>query len=198
MTSIDQFLAVRDVRDVPSTTVLVAENDLATADRDKIRTLLTAAFPGYARLWTTRDFWGGPPDFRLLSRDLTGRLIGHLALARRLIKIDTQSVLIGGIGSVAIFPEMQGQGVGQELLTTLKSILERDVPVDFGFLQCRDAVTGFYERSGFTRINQKVRSFDPDHRIWQVDDAAAMIFPALKPVEAWPSQGIVDLMGMPW
>lgn len=180
------------------TVALIAEHDLAAADRADIRALLTGAFPGYANLWTESDFWGGQPHFRLLSHDQTGQLIGHLSLARRQIEIGTQSALIGGIGAVAILPDMQGQGVGRELLSALKSVLLRDMPVEFGFLQCRDAVIGFYERGGFTRLQQQVRSLDPDHREWQIDDVAAMILPALKPLDAWPRHGIVDLKGMPW
>ena len=182
----------------PTTCLLIAENDLGAADREKIRALLTAAFPKYANLWIAADSWGGPLEYRLLLRDLTGRLVGHLGFSRRVIEIGGKRRLIAGIGTVAILPDMQGQGLGMRLLGELRIVLRRDVPVEFGFLQCRDAVVGFYERAGFTRIKQTVRSFHPDQRRWQMDDAAAMILPAGPTADTWPKDGIVDLMGMPW
>lgn len=181
-----------------TTCLLIAENDLATPEREKIRALLTAAFPKYANLWIAADSWGGPLEYRLLLRDRTGRLVGHLGFARRLIEIGSQRRLIAGIGTVAILPDMQGQGFGKHLLGELQIILRRDIPVEFGFLQCRDAVIGFYERAGFRLIPQPVRSFHPDQRLWQIDDAAAMILPAGATAESWPRNGTLDLMGMPW
>ncbi|HEX9446782.1 MAG TPA: GNAT family N-acetyltransferase [Dongiaceae bacterium] len=184
--------------DQRTTSTLIAENDLTGADRNKIRAFLTAAYPGYAELWTQQDFWGGPPEHRLLLRDPSGRLVGHLGFARRLIEVDARAVRIAGIGAVAILPEMQGRGIGRHLLAELTAILRHDVAVEFGFLQCRDAVIGFYENCGFQRITQQVRSFDPNFRRWQVDDAAAMILPASATADSWPRHGLVDLMGMPW
>jgi len=181
-----------------ATTRLVAENDLGDTDRTLIRDLLTAAFPGHAALWLARDFWGGPLEYRLLLRDVAGRLAGHLGFARRLIRINDQPVLIAGIGAVAILPDWQGQGAGRQLLAALKACLATNAMVDFGFLQCRDDVIGFYEKSGFHRIRQPVRSFDPDRLVWQTDDTATLILPVALPLQAWPRDGIVDLMGMPW
>lgn len=180
------------------TAVLIAENDLAIADRKKIRALLTAAFPGYEDLWVIHDSWGGPLEQRLLLRDLSGRLVGHLGFARRVIEVGGHPVSVAGIGTVALVPDMQGQGLGRHLLHELAVILRQDMKVDFGFLQCRDAVIGFYEKSGFIRITQQIRSFDPDRRRWQFDDTAAMILPARSGLGNWPQEGLVDLMGMPW
>lgn len=183
---------------VSATCFLVAENDLSTADRKKIRALLTAAFPKYAKLWIVDDSWGGPLEYRLLLRDLTGRLIGHLGFARRLIQVNNQTRLIAGIGTVAILPDMQGQGLGRRLLSELAIILTHDVTVEFGFLQCRDAVIAFYEKAGFSHVAQPIRSFHPDDRRWQIDHAAAMILPVTAKMESWPRDGTIDLMGMPW
>jgi aminoglycoside 2'-N-acetyltransferase I len=177
---------------------LVAENDLTAHDRQNIRTLLTAAYPQYAHLWMQQDFWGGPAEYRLLLLERTGRLAAHLGFARRLITVGESPFLVAGIGAVAVLPDLQGQQVGRQLLRDLRQVLCTDLPVDFGFLQCRDAVVGFYVKAGFSRIAQQVRSFDPDKRLWQIDDAAAMVLPARASIDVWPAQGIVDLMGMPW
>lgn len=184
--------------EAPLTARLIAENDLTAHDRGNIRRLLIAAYPQYAELWAQCDFWGGPAEHRLLMLDHTGRLVAHLGFAKRLILVGDQAVTIAGIGAVAVLPDMQGQQVGRRLLQRLQQILRDDVPVSFGFLQCRDAVVDFYIKAGLTRVQQLVRSFDPDHRRWQTDDAAAMILPAGQPVQDWPRSGLIDLMGMPW
>jgi len=183
---------------LPLTARLIGENDLSAHDRHNIRRLLIAAYPQYAELWSLRDFWGGPAEYRLLLLDLSGRLIAHLGFARRLIRVGDQTVMIGGIGAVAVLPDMQGQRLGRHLMQRLHVILQNDTPVSFGFLQCRDAVVDFYAKAGLTRVKQLVRSFDPDHRRWQTDDAAAMILPARSSLEDWPRSGVIDLMGMPW
>jgi aminoglycoside 2'-N-acetyltransferase I len=182
----------------PLTARLIGENDLTAHDRSNIRHLLIAAYPQYAELWALRDFWGGPAEYRLLLLDHTGRLVAHLGFARRVILVGDRTVLVAGIGAVAVLPDLQGQQVGRRLLHRLQHVLREDVPVSFGFLQCRDAVVDFYVKAGLTRVTQLVHSFDPDHRRWQTDDAAAMILPALAPAQDWPASGLIDLMGMPW
>jgi GNAT superfamily N-acetyltransferase len=183
---------------LPLVARLIAENDLTAHDRQNIRSLLIAAYPQYEHLWTQHDFWGGPAEYRLLLLERTGRLAAHLGFARRLIKVGETPLLITGIGAVAVLPDLQGQQVGHQLLRDLRQCLCIDLPVDFGFLQCRDAVVGFYAKAGFRRVGQQVRSFDPDNRLWQIDDAAAMVLPAKAPIDAWPTHGLIDLMGMPW
>jgi aminoglycoside 2'-N-acetyltransferase I len=177
---------------------LIAENDLTQHDRQNIRHLLIAAYPQYAHLWSEQDFWGGPAEYRLLLVERTGRMVAHLGFARRLIRIGETAVLVAGIGAVAVLPELQGQHVGRRLLGELQRVLRTDLPVEFGFLQCRDVVVDFYVKAGFSRASQEVRSFDPDKRLWQIDRAAAMILPAGAAIEAWPQHGVIDLMGMPW
>lgn len=182
----------------PATFRLVHENDLAASDRALIRGLLTAAFPAHAALWQERDFWGGPLEYRLLFRDVSGQLVGHLGFAHRLIEVGSQRIKIAGIGAVAILPDYQGQGWGRRLLSKLGTHLATEAEVEFGFLQCRDVVVPFYEKLGFHRIAQQVRSFDPRHSRWLTDDAAALIRPVSAGLTSWPRVGIVDLMGMPW
>jgi len=186
------------VTEQPATFRLVSENDLGSSDRLQIRDLLTAAFPNHTSLWRERDFWGGPLEYRLLLRDISGRLVGHLGFANRLIEVDGQRIKIAGIGAVAILPEAQGLGWGRRLIAQLATHLRAEADVEFGFLQCRDVVVPFYERLGFCRIAQLVRSFDPQQLRWQTDDAAALILPVTAGIDRWPRDGIVDLMGMPW
>ncbi|MDY0884290.1 GNAT family N-acetyltransferase [Dongia soli] len=183
---------------LPLVARLIGENDLTAHDRQNIRSLLIAAFPQHQHLWTQQDSWGGPSEYRLLLMERTGRVAAHLGFARRLIKVGETTLLIAGIGAVAVLPDLQGQQVGKQLLRNLRQLLCTDLPVDFGFLQCRDAVVGFYDKAGFSRVAQQVRSFDPDKRLWQIDDAAAMVLPVGASIDAWPAHGIVDLMGMPW
>ena len=73
-----------------------------------------------------------------------------------------------------------------------------DLPTDFGFLQCRKAVIGFYECGGFVRAYQPVRFFDPDEQQWALNAEPTMVVPVLAELAAWPGSGEVDLHGLPW
>ena len=89
-------------------------------------------------------------------------------------------------------------GVGKQLLHEPHQALTHTVPTDFGFLQCREAVAGFYERGGFVRAPQPVRFFDPDEQQWVLDTGPTMVLPVLRGLKTWPGDGEVDLRGLPW
>lgn len=179
------------------TAQLVAEKDLTRDQEQRIQALLLAAFPQYEAIWSRHSFWGGPAEYRLwLEQD--NKMIAHLGFANRNIRVGEQEVLIAGIGAVATHPEFQGRGVGKQLFAELKKILHRRPPVDFAFLECREAVIGFYEKAGFTLHRQIVYCFHPKKREWIHDDGAKMVMPIHKSLEEWNADGLIDLGGMPW
>ncbi|MGL4608428.1 MAG: GNAT family N-acetyltransferase [Trueperaceae bacterium] len=176
---------------------LVAEKDLSRAQEERIQALLIAAFPQYRDIWSQKSFWGGPAEYRLwLEQDQT--IIAHLGFAPRNIRVGEQEVLIAGVGAVTTHPNFQGRGMGQQLFAELQKILLTKTPVDFAFLECREAVIGFYEKAGFTLHRQIVYCFHPDKQVWIDDDGAKMLMPIHKPLEAWDKDGRVDLRGTPW
>jgi aminoglycoside 2'-N-acetyltransferase I len=167
---------------------LVAEPDLTPEDDAAIRELLAAACPG--RRWASR------PDLRLLLiRD--ARLVGHLAIERRVIEVGSADVAIAGIGDVAVLPDLQRQGLGRQLIDELLRVLLTDLPVSFGYLTAGPADAGFYRAVGLTRVDVTVRYKDPERGTWDVADPLNFVLPAGSPIAAWPP-GPIDLRGTPW
>jgi nodulation protein A len=176
---------------------LVGEKELTRDQEQRIQALLLAAFPQYKEIWSRHSFWGGPAEYRLwLEQDQ--KMIAHLGFAKRNIRVGEQEVFIAGIGAVATHPEFQGKGVGKQLFAELRKILLTQLSVDFGYLGCREAVIGFYEKAGFTLYRQRVYCLNPYEQQWNYDDGAQMVMPIGKPLEDWDANGLIDLRGMPW
>jgi nodulation protein A len=176
---------------------LIAEKDLTRDQEGCIQTLLLAAFPQYKDIWSKHTFWGGPAEYRLwLEQDK--KMIAHLGFAKRTIRVGEEEVLITGVGAVATHPDFQGRGVGRQLFAEFKKILLTEIHVDFAFLECREAVIGFYEKSGFTLHRQTVYCFHPGKQAWIYDDGAKMVMPIHKSLDEWNANGLIDLRGMPW
>lgn len=80
----------------------------------------------------------------------------------------------------------------------LRTVLRETCPVDFGFLECRETVAGFYARVGWRRIMQTVRQQDIESGAWIERNGPTLILPAQRTFEEWPHGGLIDLRGLPW
>jgi nodulation protein A len=178
-------------------TRLVTEKELTKPQEQEIQDLLIAAFPNYKDIWSKHSFWGGPAEYRLWTQQ-DQKMIAHLGFAHRIIRVGVQEVLIAGVGAVATHPDFQGQGLGRQLFAEFKKILLTELPVDFAFLECREAIIPFYEKAGFTLHRQMVYCFHPDKQAWIYDDGAKMVMPIHKSLADWNANGLIDLRGMPW
>lgn len=137
-------------------------------------------------------------DHRLWIEDSSGDIAAHLNFERRLIGVGDHDVLVAGVGGVATKPGRQGRGLGRWLTAGLRRILTTEVPVEFGYLGCREEVVGFYERVGWHRIYRKVREVDPGSRKWTLSEDPTLIMPAAAQLSAWPEEGAINLRGMWW
>ena len=107
-------------------------------------------YPQFTDLWVGVSYWGGEPEHHLWLAE-EGRPLAQLGFGRRVIGVGAQDIQIAGVGAVCTDSNWQSQSVGKRLLHKLHYVLLQDIPADFGVLQCRKAVTGFYERGGFVR-----------------------------------------------
>jgi aminoglycoside 2'-N-acetyltransferase I len=160
--------------------------------------LLVSSFSGAsAEHFRTSSYWGPRPTHRLWLEDQNNAIVAHLDLETRTIQVGDDDVLVAGIGEVATAPHLQGSGIGRRLMAELQQVLQSDVPVSFGILQCGDQVIGFYETTGWQRIDAPVRAIHPDSGQWETITNNVLITPGTLPVTAWP-EGPVDLRGLLW
>jgi GNAT superfamily N-acetyltransferase len=177
---------------------LIDERDLSAEQDAAIRTLLVSAFSKEsAEHFRTSSYWGPRPTHRLWLEDQHHAIVAHLDLETRTIQVGDDEVLVAGIGEVATAPGLQGSGIGRRLMAELQRVLKTDVPVSFGILQCGDQVLGFYESTGWLRIDAPVRAIHPDSGQWETITNNVLVTPGMLPIDAWP-EGAVDLQGLLW
>ncbi len=181
---------------------LVPEDTLTDIEHDTIKRLLVAAFPQYADIFSAASYWGARPEYRLWMETADGEMLAHLDFGRRMITVGDCEITVAGVSEVATHPDWQGRGVGRQLMAHLRMFLQMDFHVPFGFLNCREAVVGFYTSAGWHRVPQSTRFLDPDTNQWTKITSPAMILPAFASESldqyAWPSEGLIDLRGLPW
>jgi nodulation protein A len=174
------------------------ESQMSAGLESEARELLVTAFPGYAEFFRTTSFRGSIPEHRLYGRNEAGNLIAHVECGPRVALVANQQVRILGIGSVAVHPAYQGQGLGREMFSHLRASAIKQELADFGHLQCREAVAGFYQRAGFERLAQPCISIYHETGELETYHGPVMALPLSREMNQWPRGGFVDLQGMAW
>ena len=174
------------------------ESEMTCAFEAEARELLVLAFPTHADFFRKTSYRGSVPEYRLLGRNKEGKLLAHVECGPRLATAGGHAVLVLGIGSVAVHPRTQGAGVGREMFNQLKSYATESQLADFGLLECREAVAGFYQRAGFERVTQPCTSVHHETGESETYHGPVMVMPLLRPMHEWPRGGEVNLNGMTW
>jgi nodulation protein A len=164
----------------------------------EVRELLVTAFPAHAEFFQKNSYRGSIPEYRLVGRDGVGKLVAHLECGPRVALVANQHIRILGIGAVAVHPAHQGQGLGREMFSYLRaSAIEQEL-ADFGHLQCREAVAGFYQSAGFERVAQPCTSIHYETGKLETYHGPVMALPLLLAMNRWPRGGVVNLQGLSW
>ena len=174
------------------------ECDMTTGLEAEARELLVLAFPNHADFFRKTSFRGSVPEYRLFGRDVEGNLCAHIECGPRVASANGQTVRILGIGSVAVHPAAQRRGIGREMFARLRTYAIKHQLADFGFLECREAVVGFYQRAGLERVAQPCTSVHHDTGKLETYHGPVMVMPLLLPMREWPRGGEVNLNGMSW
>jgi nodulation protein A len=177
---------------------LVSQAQMSARLETEVRELLVEAFPQHADFFRTASYRGSVPEYRLLGRVDSGALCAHVGCGRRVARVADHPVRILGIGAVAVRPALQGQGLGREMFAALHAAAIGGELADFGFLECREAVAGFYERAGFERVAQPCTSMHHETQAWETYEGPVMVMPLLRSMAHWPRCGAVHLQGMSW
>jgi predicted N-acetyltransferase YhbS len=176
------------------------ETALTPTEHLALSALLRAAFPGpqFApdRSWPSS--WARK-QARIWLADADDAPVAHLGIERRLVGTPAGDLLIAGVGDVAVSPAHQDTGLGAELMRALDTALRSgEFAVDFGFLQCREAVTGFYARTGWTAVGNPTRHLSvTDARTVREGRWPTFVRPGRRGLADWPA-GLIDLRGLPW
>ena len=137
------------------------------------------------------------PDLTLVVFD-GPRWAATAELAGRRVRVGTAAVRIAGVSGVMTHPEYRGRGLAREIMTlVMKTAAERYGDVDFGLLDCRNELVGFYEPLGWRREPGRIfYTLDGVRGMYDSEHVNIMVYP-LTHGAVWPG-GDVDLLGLPW
>ena len=167
----------------------IPEIELGPADEAMIADLLMRAFgPDF----DGRSYYKQRPHLRLVIRD-EGRIVGHMALVMRDIRLGERLCPIAGLAEVATDPERRGAGIASALLqeaigrarASLAEFLvlfgDRPIYAGHGFVMANNRLT--------YPVLDDVRT----HRVTRRVDPGLMVLPLRE--AAWDFAAPVDLVG---
>ncbi|MBM1220489.1 GNAT family N-acetyltransferase [Ponticoccus sp. SC2-23] len=157
-------------------------------DREIAGLLLTA----FDTEFGGNSFYKQRHHVRLTARD-AGRLVGHMALCFRAIRIGDEMVDIVGLGEVSTATDRRGEGIASMLLD--RAIAEaRETKADF-FVLFGTAL--LYPAAGFRAVGNPVRFLRIEGgRSIDIEEGPSSDLMVLEMRDrAWPSDLQVDLLG---
>lgn len=172
------------------------EDDVLDDEHRALAALFARCFPRSRTAFTGARSWSsGRPELRLVGR-LDGRTVAHVGVLRRFLRVPERdvSVLVGDVGLVAVDPDVQGLGVGAQLLARTAATLH-DLELPFGYLTCGHHVAPFYATAGWVRTDGGTRMVRADGRV-QVYGGASMVLPVHAPFQEWAAGCLVDRNGL--
>lgn len=132
--------------------VVVNELDVDRDLDEQIRRGLCQCFPENTAIFSnTRAWHGSAPDWSVIMRDPSGRIIAHVGIVDRAIRVGTQSVRVGGIQNVFVLPEFRGQGLSDRVMEQAADVMLQQA-MDFGLLFCLSGLVKVYQRTGWKLI----------------------------------------------
>jgi GNAT superfamily N-acetyltransferase len=121
------------------------------------------------------------------------RNVSHVGLLKHSVRVSGRLISVGGMGGVLTHPKYRGSGFAKMAMEEALRQAVRELDVQFGFLFCREAMLPWYEKQGWTPVEDTV---------W-IEQGRGMIpspLPAMircLAVERWPA-GEVWLGSLPW
>ncbi len=168
---------------------IIPEWALTPADEAQIADLLRRSFETN---FGARSYFQQRHHLRLVTRE-NGKIIGHMALLFRAIRLGSQLVDIAGLADVCTDADHRGKGVAQNLLTS--AIKESHASQADFFLLFGNA--NIYSGNGFQPFSNPVTYLDlSGARTGEVKTEAAeqlMVLPLRDTL--WPPTAPVDLLG---
>jgi GNAT superfamily N-acetyltransferase len=170
--------------------IRLAVSHLSASERDALRTLTpdgeirseADADVASAMTWSVM----AKPDQRVVSQ--TGILY-------RVIRVGDVLLPVGGLSNVMTLPETRGRGYARAVVASATAFVGVWLWAPFAVVLCAADATGFYERLGWRKVNERV-SCKRSGGQQALTNRLAMVLPCQGEAE-WPS-GPIDLCGAPW
>ena len=166
----------------------IPEWALTEADDRQIADLLARCFKTD---FGGRSFFDNRQHLRLVYRQ--SRIVGHMALQFRAMRLGERSVTIAGLADVATDPEFRGQGIAGQLLQV--AIAEASGSLAEFFLLFGTA--GLYQAAGFRRVQNPTIWVDMrgsvTREIHRSPSEDLMVLPLRDTV--WDGNATLDLLG---
>lgn len=130
---------------------LVQERDVSRRLDEKIKESLCLCFPDdVATFSVTRAWHNTAPSWSLYSED-NDRIISHVGVVDRSIRVGDKVVRIAGMQNVFVSPEFRGKGFCDALMNAAM-VKAAEYGFDFGLLFCIPDIEKVYERSGWIKL----------------------------------------------
>ncbi|MFY0620327.1 MAG: GNAT family N-acetyltransferase [Pelagimonas sp.] len=167
----------------------IPEMALIFEDEAQIVGLLEVCFPTD---FGGRSFYMQRPHHRVIWRE-DERILGHMALFNRVIRLDDELVSIVGLGDVAAHPDARGRGIGAQLLErsiALSKASNADYFLLFG-------TRSLYSALGFRTVKNHYRYVDmTGSYTGHVGEQESNCLMVLELGETpWPESAKLDLLG---
>jgi predicted N-acetyltransferase YhbS len=176
---------------VPTEIQLVPDYRIARGQREEIRGLLAASFPGES-FTATRTYLKQIPAQRILAWT-DGRMTGHVGIEYRMVGFETGAARAFGIADLCVHPESRSAGLASAMLREIDAV-SLSHGIEYAVLFADDR--RLYERNGY-RARSNVLRWVKMHEHRTIGIACEPV-PELMVKElgnrAWPD-GTVDLLG---
>lgn len=172
------------------------EIDIQTADA-----AWPAAQPLLASIWppdVADPIARAKPDFRILVESLDDGVICHAGIFRRTGYWKGRKVNIGGVGSLATYPDHRRRGyAGIALRAAIQTFRDEEV-VDFGLLFCTAEHAEFFAARGWHKFEGGIQTEQNGTRVRLEDLYQGAMTPYVFDIRNGPREGMIDLRGLPW
>ena len=145
-----------------------------------------ATLPGIAFSWASAQW-----SVFLWDED---ELVARVGLVTREILADGVTKNIGGIGGVMTHPNRQGQRLASLAMLEASKRFTDELKVSYALLFFRPHLLEFYKRLGWKSFEGQVLVEQPKGKV-EFSANGAMV---LDIKEQAPTQGVLDLNGLPW
>jgi len=119
--------------------------------------------------------------------------VSHVGILKHEVNVNSEPVMVGGVGGVITVPEAQSRGFAHRLMQHAARFLENEWKVDAGLLFCRPQLVPYYTNLGWQAVESPVLIEQSGGKI--VSPLRVMSLPFNK--RRWAS-GNIDLQSLPW